>query len=1468
MNRLFTSFSVFLLGMTGWSASLEAAAPAKLRALLVLGGCCHDYATQKEILKRGLENRAHLEVDLAHNPDKSTRAVFDEYRKKDWAKGYDVIIHDECSADVKDVPYVENILAAHRAGVPAVNLHCAMHSYRTGTDRWFEYLGLHSTGHGPQEPIAVTYVAKDHPVTAPLRDWTTIREELYNNVRVFDSATPLARGAQVVKNKDGSIRTNDFVVAWANLHHGTRIFSTTLGHNNETVADPRYLDLVTRGLLWACGKLNADYLKPAPVNEQLLEQIQKSPPKTAPASAASFTYPDNLAKGKPTSASSEERGKNNFAPHAVDGKRNTRWCASGGGYPQWWQVDLGGLRQVRSLRLTWESAQSYRYTIDASADGKEWKTVVDQSKNQADGQVRAHVIAALQTRHLRVNCLGSGRGGWASFWEFEAYETDTPPELGALANPAADANPDDPLQPAGMGPYLGGVKIDRRLTAKVFAHPPEVNYPTFVKATPAGVLFVSVDGNGSLGRDPNRGKILRCVDTDDDGVMDTFTAFVPNVDSPRGLEWDGEWLYCLHPPHIDAYRDNDGDGIADEHRRLVSDIAFGYQDRPADHTSNGITLGIDGWLYCAIGDFGFMKARGADGRELQLRGGGVVRVRLDGSGLEIYSRGTRNIYEVAMSPRLDGFARDNTNDGGGWDVRLHHFTGLDHHGYPSLYRHFNEEIVQPLADYGGGSGTGALWLDEPGFPKDLTDTLFTVDWGRGIFRHELEPNGATFKEIQQHPFATGLKPTDLDCDARGRLYLADWKNGSFSWKGPDVGFVATLQLKDWKPVAVPDFKKASIDELSELIASPSASIRKLAQRELLRRKPASLPAVERIAADKSQPESVRIAAIFTISQAYDAERAGRFFDRPESKILGEWNLRAYAVRALSDRSGHLMPAMLGPIEVDSRGPTPREELQFLRAIARANDGGRLAGDVVRAASRDRDPFIQHVAIHAAIQLKAADRCFEELKAFDRQVADPAFPQSGDGLFRVLQALHHPGTVDGLLDLLATAKSAESRRGALRTLARLYFTEGEWDGKSWGTRPDTTGPYYYRVTWAQSERILTALKSALEDAATDKGALLTEMARNQIDLGEFIPAIITLAQKDANVEAAAVTALLNQNAVPDIAVPLLAGIARNEQRDGEVRLRAAQALTRNRSLTALQTAFALTARAGGVRAVPHTRAHLENALLNSALLKDHAGWLLSQTESANREESRLAWSALFRVLRDRGLAAATRESIEAGLRAAELTPGGAMRVLAAIADTKEQSQATRVLAFINHPDAKVRQAAERAAGVLKLNTKDLQGPKVAEFKPADVVAQVLKSRGDPQLGEALFARQGCVLCHTVRADEPLKGPFLGNITALYRRKEITEAILTPSATLAQGFAAYRFDLKDGDLHEGFVTSEAADRVTIRNIAGQEIMLKNADIAKREKLEKSLMPEGLVAPLTIKELASLVDYLEVLGKQAQK
>ena len=233
------------------ASSRGAEATKPIRALLVTGGCCHDYEHQKKILTEGISARANVEWTIVHEGGDTTTHRVSIYEKPDWSKGFDVVVHDECFADVKDEAFVEGILKPHRAGLPAVNLHCAMHCYRVSFDNykgWFEFTGLDTRAHGKQLPIALTFVDPAHPITKGMENWTTINEELYNNLKVWDTVKPLAYGEQ---GKD------KYLIAWVNDYHGTRVFSTTLGHNNETVGDARYLDLVTRGLLWSVNRPDA-----------------------------------------------------------------------------------------------------------------------------------------------------------------------------------------------------------------------------------------------------------------------------------------------------------------------------------------------------------------------------------------------------------------------------------------------------------------------------------------------------------------------------------------------------------------------------------------------------------------------------------------------------------------------------------------------------------------------------------------------------------------------------------------------------------------------------------------------------------------------------------------------------------------------------------------------------------------------------------------------------------------------------------------------------------------------------------------------------------------------------------------------------------------------------------------------------------------------------------------------------------
>ncbi len=163
----------------------ESARP--IRALLVAGRCCHDYENQKELLTRGLSRRASIQSTIAYDSNSTTGHKNPVCGQPDWSKDFDVVVHDECSSDVNDMNVIETILQPHKNGLPAIVLHCGMYSYRTeGWNKkvatpWMQFTGLISTGHGPQLPMAVKFVDKNHAISKDLGDWTTINEELYNN---------------------------------------------------------------------------------------------------------------------------------------------------------------------------------------------------------------------------------------------------------------------------------------------------------------------------------------------------------------------------------------------------------------------------------------------------------------------------------------------------------------------------------------------------------------------------------------------------------------------------------------------------------------------------------------------------------------------------------------------------------------------------------------------------------------------------------------------------------------------------------------------------------------------------------------------------------------------------------------------------------------------------------------------------------------------------------------------------------------------------------------------------------------------------------------------------------------------------------------------------------------------------------------------------------------------------------------
>ncbi len=228
----------------------ESSTPGPIKALLITGGCCHDYTYQTKAMQLAAKERGlAIEWTVVHEGGKGTKAMIPLYDKENWADGFDVVIHNECFADTDDPTYIRKITKAHAAGANAVVIHCAMHTYRKAEiDDWREFLGVTSRKHDHQSKYPVSVVAKDHPIMKGFpSDYKTAMDELYIIEKTWPNTKVLAVSTSE-KSKD------EHPVFWTNQYGKARVFGTTYGHSNDMFADATFLTTIVQGIAWAAGR--------------------------------------------------------------------------------------------------------------------------------------------------------------------------------------------------------------------------------------------------------------------------------------------------------------------------------------------------------------------------------------------------------------------------------------------------------------------------------------------------------------------------------------------------------------------------------------------------------------------------------------------------------------------------------------------------------------------------------------------------------------------------------------------------------------------------------------------------------------------------------------------------------------------------------------------------------------------------------------------------------------------------------------------------------------------------------------------------------------------------------------------------------------------------------------------------------------------------------------------------------------
>jgi hypothetical protein len=129
--------------------------------------------------------------------------------------------------------------------------------------------------------------------------------------------------------------------------------------------------------------------------------------------------PGLLSQFRPVTASSTSGA--HLPENAVDGNSTvTRWTASGGGFPQWWRVDLGAVCTITNVITYWYPGWTFKYRIETSTNDVSYTMAVDATANTVAGYTTNSLAAT--GRYLRITATGiSPSGGWASFYDCQVF---------------------------------------------------------------------------------------------------------------------------------------------------------------------------------------------------------------------------------------------------------------------------------------------------------------------------------------------------------------------------------------------------------------------------------------------------------------------------------------------------------------------------------------------------------------------------------------------------------------------------------------------------------------------------------------------------------------------------------------------------------------------------------------------------------------------------------------------------------------------------------------------------------------------------------------------------------------------------------------------------------------------------------------------------------------------------------------
>ena len=1044
---------------------------------------------------------------------------------------------------------------------------------------------------------------------------------------------------------------------------------------------------------------------------------------------------------------------------------------------------------------------------------------------------------------------------------------------------------------------------------ELVAQAPEVRHPSVVCVAPDGRVFVAEDPMdiSTAHADAKEGRII-CVHPDG-----RRTVFAEKLHAVFGMQYLEGKLYVLHNPHFSVFTDDNG--VGKDRTELIESLnpnpwALDWND----HVPANFRLAMDGYFYVAVGDKGIFGAVGRDGKRVDMRGGGVLRLRPDGTELEVYCTGVRNILEVALNNEDEIFTYDNTDEHD-WMGRLTHMVDGGSYGYPYDFVPRRPYTLWMMHDFGGGAATGALCYNEDALPDEYHGNLFLGDFGKQqILRVRIARAGATYRVATHEEFfknqPADFRPVGIAFGADGAsLYICDWQHRDTKenvvvgrlWKATYTGASRAKPKPAWYlAAAMGQPSEATKKDLIASLGHPSKNVRLAAQRELARRRESRL--LVELVRDTSAAACSRWHAIWALD-AIDGGKSGR------GAILAavvdhDASVRRQAIRQLGNRRvREAAPTVITRLKDDDAG------VRFQAAAALGRIADPAAVPALMAALGEKDIFARHAVFTALNRIGRANRTAWAEIAKGLESDRPAVRE---GTEFALRTTYDAVLLDVLIALAGEPqRDLATRETALRLVSELHHKLPEWNGEWWAYHPALGASPEKNEVWAGTPKIVASLRAVLDDAESRVRLLAVNGLRAAGNADSSPQLRRCLERETASEVRRAIIAALGQfkDAMFAPALVHLLREAKPETATLSEAVRAAGQIGGDELKSALldlsaSTAVDVSVRVEAIGVLGQLKAR-DVLVRLEPLLKDDDRSVRVATIKAIAQIGGDEALRMLRPLLTSGSSELRREAVTAvgslhdrnavlDLLAAWRSPETRPEALNALAQISDVRAVDAYLEGLGSPNSALREQCRKALGgirdealplieqrapslnagtlgelrrIYKGHSRAERGAlfarQVATPELEDYERHALEHCGDPVRGQRVFFDESgvaCVKCHALAGHGGPIGPDLTLVGAQFPRRDLIEHVLYPSRVVREGYQQIIIETRDGDSFSGLMKGETAEAVMLLDAKGELQTVPKNTITSRTASSLSLMPEGLQFGLSLDQFSDLIAFLE--------